>query len=97
MIDAQHILSRVGLYAPQGMDIGPIEAGPIMDYLTGTGGISSPYELDVALMASTAYVAEYRRSNGKSTDAPWDWPKTERDLAIFDKQQEQAMKSMMGE
>lgn len=68
-----------------------------MDYLIGTGGISSPFELDVALQASTAYVAEYRRSNGKSTDAPWDWPKTERDLAIFDKQQERAMKAMMGD
>jgi len=79
------------------MDIGPIQAGPVMDYLTATGGISSPYELDVALMASAAYVAEYRRSNSTSTDAPWDWPKTECDLAIFDRQQERAMRSMMGD
>ena len=97
LIDAQQILSRVGLYGPQGMDIGPIQAGPVMDYLTGTGGISSPYELEVALVASAAYVAEYRRSNGKSTDAPWEWPKTERDLAIFEKVQERAIAALMGE
>ena len=80
-----------------GMGVGPITAGPIVDFLAATGGSASPYEIDAALLASDAYVDEHHRSNGKSTDAPWDWPKSKRDLEIFGKAQERAITALMEE
>jgi hypothetical protein len=53
--------------------------------------------VDAALIASNAYVAEYGRSNNRSTDAPWDWPKSKRDLEIFDAQTTKALKVITGE
>lgn len=78
------------------MGVEPITAGPIMDFLTGTGVAVSPYELDAALLASDAYVAEQRRSNGKSTDAPYNWPKSKRDVEIFDAIESKAVALIMG-
>jgi hypothetical protein len=94
--DARHILRRLGNFRPVEMGVESITAGPIMEFLTGTGVSVSPFELDAALLASDAYVAEYRRSNGKSTDAPFDWPKSKRDLEIFDAIQSKAVSLLMG-
>lgn len=74
----------------------PLDAGSILNFLTATDYPVSPYELDAALLASSAYVYEYRRSNDKSTDAPWDWPKTERDIEILNAQADKAMDAIMG-
>lgn len=93
--NAHEILARVGLNASGEMSIKPIAAGPILDFLIGTGRTIAPRELDAALLASDAYVGEYHRSNGKSTDAPWDWPKIERDLEILGDQAEDVMRAIM--
>jgi len=79
------------------MGIAPIAAGPIIDFLSATGAVVPPYELDAALLASDAYVIEYRRSNGNSTDAPFDWPKSKRDLEIFGEIEAKTIDSMMRE
>ena len=36
-----------------------------------------------------------RKDKRKSTDAPWDWPKTARDLEILGGEQEKAMQAIM--
>lgn len=61
-----------------------IKAGQIIDFVAATGSQISPFEVDAALLASDAYVSEYGRSNHKSTDSPWDWPKSSRDFEIFE-------------
>jgi len=78
------------------MGIEALSAGFVRDHVVYTGGLISPYEIDAALMASNAYVGEYHRSNGKSTDAPWDWPKTARDREILGLQHEKAMAAITG-
>ena len=98
LFDAAYILQRVGFYAPMGMGgILPIRAGQIADFVAATCGLISPIEVDAALLASDAYVGEYHRSNNRSTDAPWDWPKSKRDLEIFDAQTTKALKVITGE
>jgi len=95
--DAAYILQRVGFCAP--MEMGGrqgISAGQIMDFVAATCGLMSPYEVDAALIASNAYVAEYGRSNNRSTDAPWDWPKSKRDLEIFEVATAKAIKTIVG-
>jgi hypothetical protein len=96
--DANLLLARVGLYSQSGMGgIAPIQAGQIAEFVAATCGLISPYEVDAALLASDAYVGEYHRSNNRSTDAPWDWPKSKRDLEIFEAQTAKAMKVITGE
>jgi hypothetical protein len=95
--DAHYILRRVGMTTSNGMGVGPIAAGPIVEFLAATGRSASPYEIDAALLASGAYFDEHQRSDGKSTDAPWDWPKSQRDLEVFGKAQERVIRALMGE
>ena len=98
MFDAAHVLHRVGLFAMRGEgSVVAITAGQIADFVAATCGLISPYEVDAALLASDAYVGEYHRSNNRSTDAPWDWPKSKRDLEIFDAQTAKALKVITGE
>ncbi|MBQ0802987.1 MAG: hypothetical protein KBT76_14745 [Sulfitobacter litoralis] len=79
------------------MGIAPITATDLRSNLEVTGGAISPYEADAALLASLAYVSEHHRSSGKSTDAPFDWPKSQRDLEIFNEAQAKAIAQLMGE
>lgn len=96
--DANLLLARVGLYSQSGMGgIAPIQAGQIMDFVAATCGLASPYQVDAALMASDAYVNEYNNSNHRSTDAPWDWPKTARDLEIIEAQNAKALRVVIGD
>lgn len=73
-----------------------ISAGMVLDFAHATLSEFAPSEVDAALLASDAYVYENRRSDGKSTDAPWDWPKSERDLEILEAQADKVMDAMMG-
>ena len=97
LTDASYVLRRVGLFAPMG-DGGmiPINAGQIAEFVNSTWGLISPYQLDAALLASDAYVDEYHRSKNKSTDAPWNWPKSVRDLQILDAEAARAIKAVAG-
>lgn len=97
MMDARHILHRLGYFIPSPMGgMTSISAGMVLDFAHATLSEFSPSEVDAALLASDAYVYENRRSDGKSTDAPWDWPKTARDLEILEAQADKAMDAMMG-
>lgn len=78
------------------MGIVATSAGQLREYLEVTGGTISPYEAKAMLDACAAYVSEHHRSDAKSTDAPWDWPKSKRDLEIFSRIQEHEMDKMMG-
>jgi len=98
LFDAANILRRVGMFTSRGEgSVVAISAGQIAEFVAATCGLISPYEVDVALLASDAYVGEYHRSNNRSTDAPWDWPKSKRDLEIFDAQTTKALKVITGE
>ena len=97
LFDAAYVLRRVGLFTSRGEgSVVPISAGQIAEFVAATCGLISPYELDAALLASDAYVGEYHRSNNRSTDAPWDWPKSKRDLEIFDASTARAVKAVTG-
>jgi len=95
LFDAANILRRVGMFTSRGEgSLVAIAAGQIAEFVAATCGLISPYEVDAALLASDAYVGEYHRSNNRSTDAPWDWPKSKRDLEIFDAHLARALKAI---
>lgn len=74
-----------------------ISAGQIKDYLEVTGRTLTPFEAGAVLSASRAFCAEIDRSLSKSTDAPWNWPKSARDLEIFAEQEEKLISRLMGD
>lgn len=78
-----------------GMGVQPISAGAMRDHLEVTGMVITPWEASCALQASRAFVDEFHLSNGRTSDPPWDWPKSKRDLEIFDKQQQDMIDRLM--
>ena len=94
--DALLILFEVGFFLNTGEGIRPITGADVLSHLTATDALASPYEVGAALTASRAYVNEHHKSKGKSTDAPWDWPKTERDTQILNEIIERDFERAMG-
>ena len=96
MLDAMHILGRLGLSAPGMNGPVPVMAGQMADFVAATQTLITPVEIDAALEASSAYVDEYYRSSEKSTDAPWKWPMTDEDRAVIERSEAQARREMFG-
>lgn len=95
--DANYILQRLGLFVPSPMGgMTSLSAGMVLDFAQATLSEFAPSEVDAALLASDAYVYENRRSDGQSTDAPWDWPKSDRDREILETQTDKAIEAIMG-
>ena len=86
----------VDFCSASGEGLRAVSGADVLGHLAATGGVASPAQVAAALKASQAYVSEFYRSNGKSTDAPWDWPKTDDDIKIINADQERALKRMMG-
>ena len=96
MPDAHFILSEVGFFQNTGEGIRPISGADVLSHLTATDALASPFEVGAALTASRAYVNEHHRSKHQSTDAPFDWPKTERDIQILNEIIEREFERAMG-
>lgn len=96
LTDALLILFEVGFSQNTGEGIRPITGADVLSHLTATDALASPFEVGAALTASRAYVNEHHRSKQQSTDAPFDWPKTERDIQILNEIAEREFERAMG-
>jgi len=103
--DAHFILAEIGFFQNTGEGIRPITGADgirpitgadVLSHLTATDALASPYEVRAALTASRAYVNEHHRSKQQSTDAPFDWPKTEQDIKILNEIAEREFERAMG-
>ena len=91
------LLHSVGFFKASGDGVRPIDGADILAHVTATDLLVCPAGVSAAIAASRLYVNEQNRSRGNSTDAPWDWPKSARDMEIINAGQERVMKAMMGD
>ena len=90
------ILFEVGFFQNTGEGIRPITGADVLSPLAATDALASPCEVGAALTAWRDYVNEHLRSKQQSTDAPFDWPKTERDIQILNEIAEREFERAMG-